>query len=212
MSETVCAGVKGVPASGGTSCGSAPELSSSETVPAACCVFASSSPSPPPLSASPPHGPSPTRPAAEACSAFWAAPSSSAGSCPPHRPPPPRDWRMRSCRRLPRTSAFCVSLSGCRRSKSPQNRSGPGPPAHCPLPGSSESRTGIRTRRKRRSLRHCRPGWRRVGRSVASSMRPPWFSASTRTFSACTSSPCLRDVPETTDMKQKTEKEEPDRV
>lgn len=206
-------GSKGVPASGGSSCGSGPGLSSSGTVPAACCVSVSSSPSLPPLSVSPPHGQSPTRPAAAVCSASWAAPTSSAGSCPPppprrrrRRPPPPRYWKTRYCHPLQGRSAFCGSLSGCRRWRSHQSRSGPGPPARCPPPGSSESQTEIPMKRRRRmSLRHCRLGWRRVGRSAASLMRPPWFSALKRTFSACISSPWLHAEPEPSDIKQKTE-------
>lgn len=206
----MCEGSRGVPASHGSSSGSGPGPSSSGTAPAAFCVSASSWPSPPPPSASPPPGPSPTRPAAVACSASWAAPSSWAVSR--HLPPlhhPPRCWKTRSCRLLRGTSAFCGSRSGCRRWKSPRTRSCPGNPARCRPPGSSGSRTGIRRKtRTRRTLRHCRPVWRRAGRSVASWMRPPWFCASTRTFSACTNSPCLDAGLEARDMNRETEREE----
>lgn len=178
-----------VPVSG-ASASSERGLSSSGTAPAACYVFVASLLS---LSSSPPHGPNRTHPVAAAGSAFSGAPASWAGSIHRRRRPHlPRDCRTRSCHRPLRTSASCVLPSDCRRWKWRRNRCDHDPPARCPPPVSFQSRIRIRRRRRRRmSLRHCHPGWRQVSLSAAFSTHLLWFSAWTRTFSACTNSPWL---------------------
>lgn len=126
--------VRNVPASSGSSSGSGPVLWSSGTAPEACCVSVVSLPS---LSASPPQALSPIRPAAADDSVSSAAPSSSAGCIPPSHPRHRRlllhrDWRTTSFHRLPGKSAFCASLTDCRRWTSRRNHCGPDTPVRCP--------------------------------------------------------------------------------
>lgn len=198
-----------LPASGvSSSSGSVRGLSSSGTAPAACCVSVVSLLS---LSSSPPYGQSPTRPVAATGSAFSGAPLSWADSNHHHhrrRPHRPRDCRTRSCHHPPRTSASCVSPSDCRRWNSDRNRCDRDLLVRCPPPVSFESRIGIQRRRmKKMSLRRCHPGWRQASLSAAFSMHLLWFSALTRTFSACTNSPCLDAKPEPGDIQHRQGKE-----